>query len=60
MALVKTTTSSPAFFVGNTLRMSFIIFIPALLLTIGYRLMRSQQRTRTAPRIPSDPEEDSL
>ncbi|XP_030216493.1 T-cell immunoglobulin and mucin domain-containing protein 4 isoform X1 [Gadus morhua] len=26
-------------FTGNTLRLSFIIFIPALLLTVGYRMM---------------------
>ncbi|XP_056450407.1 hepatitis A virus cellular receptor 1 homolog [Gadus chalcogrammus] len=47
-------------FTGNTLRLSFIIFIPALLLTVGYRLMRSQQRAWNGRQIKSDQEDNSL
>ncbi|XP_056450404.1 hepatitis A virus cellular receptor 1 homolog isoform X2 [Gadus chalcogrammus] len=47
-------------FIGSTFRLSFIIFIPALLLTVGYRLMRSQQRQWNGRRIPSDLEDNSL
>ncbi|CAL8363725.1 unnamed protein product [Lota lota] len=65
VALVKTSQSdfqlsSPWSFIGNTLRMAVIIFIPALLLTISYRLMRSQQRPWIGRRILSDQEENSL
>ncbi|XP_061596369.1 hepatitis A virus cellular receptor 1 homolog [Cololabis saira] len=34
-------------FVGNTLRLSFLVFIPALLLTAAYRIWRFGQRSDT-------------
>ncbi|XP_061595111.1 hepatitis A virus cellular receptor 1 homolog [Cololabis saira] len=47
-------------FVGNALRLSFIVFIPALLLTAAYRVWRSKWRSETN-RMPdqSEFEEDS-
>ncbi|XP_070773685.1 hepatitis A virus cellular receptor 1-like [Enoplosus armatus] len=47
-------------FIGNTVRVSFITFIPALLLTAAYRVWRSKQRPETDGRLnQSEEEEDS-
>ncbi|XP_051250822.1 T-cell immunoglobulin and mucin domain-containing protein 4-like [Dicentrarchus labrax] len=48
-------------FIGNTLRVSFIIFIPALLLTAAHRVWRSNQRPETESdrRLNQSEEEDS-
>ncbi|XP_077361570.1 uncharacterized protein LOC144006551 [Festucalex cinctus] len=34
-------------FLGNTLRMAFIVFIPAFILTVAYRIWRSNQKVAT-------------
>ncbi|XP_030293089.1 hepatitis A virus cellular receptor 1-like isoform X2 [Sparus aurata] len=38
-------------FIGNTVRVSFIVFIPALLLTAAYRFWRTNQRPETDRRL---------
>ncbi|KAM8741147.1 hepatitis A virus cellular receptor 1 homolog isoform 2-T2 [Acanthopagrus schlegelii] len=38
-------------FIGNTVRVSFIVFIPALLLTSAYRFWRPNQRPETDRRL---------
>lgn len=45
-------------FIGNTLRVSFIIFIPALLLTAAYRVWRTNQRAETDRRLNQSEEEE--
>ncbi|XP_070700210.1 hepatitis A virus cellular receptor 2 homolog [Pempheris klunzingeri] len=50
VALVQSSVqqvSSLQSFIGNTVRVSFIIFIPALLLSAAYRVWWSNQRTET-------------
>ncbi|XP_062288603.1 hepatitis A virus cellular receptor 1 homolog [Scomber scombrus] len=46
-------------FIGHTLRLSLIIFIPALLLTAAYRVWRSNQRAAADRRLNQSEEEDS-
>ncbi|XP_044078436.1 hepatitis A virus cellular receptor 1-like [Siniperca chuatsi] len=47
-------------FIGNTVRVSFITFIPALLLTAAYRVWRYKQRSETDRRLnQSEEQEDS-
>ncbi|XP_034538726.1 T-cell immunoglobulin and mucin domain-containing protein 4-like isoform X2 [Notolabrus celidotus] len=46
-------------FITNTLRASFIIFIPALLLTAGFRVWRANQRAEPDKRPDQSEEEDS-
>ncbi|KAM7397403.1 hypothetical protein PAMA_005619 [Pampus argenteus] len=46
-------------FIGHTLRLSVIIFIPALLLTAAYRVWRTNQRAATDWRLNQSEEEDS-
>ncbi|XP_041808953.1 hepatitis A virus cellular receptor 1-like isoform X2 [Chelmon rostratus] len=46
-------------FIGNTVRGSFIIFIPALLLTAAYRVWRTNQSPETDRRLDQSEEEDS-
>ncbi|KAM9846772.1 hepatitis A virus cellular receptor 1 isoform 2-T2 [Aulostomus maculatus] len=45
-------------FIGHTLRSSFIIFIPAVLLSAGYRIWRSNQRAATGSRLNQSEEEE--
>ncbi|XP_018517448.1 T-cell immunoglobulin and mucin domain-containing protein 4 [Lates calcarifer] len=45
-------------FVGNTVRLSFIIFIPALLLTAAYRVWRTNQKPETDRRLNQSEEEE--
>ncbi|XP_071362606.1 hepatitis A virus cellular receptor 1 homolog [Trachinotus anak] len=45
-------------FIGNTVRLSLIIFIPALLLTAAYRVRRSNQRPETDRRLNQSEEEE--
>ncbi|XP_028277713.1 hepatitis A virus cellular receptor 1 homolog isoform X2 [Parambassis ranga] len=47
-------------FVGNTVRLSFIIFIPALLLTAAYRVWRSKQRSVTDRRLGQSEDSSSV
>ncbi|KAM4545004.1 uncharacterized protein havcr2 [Odontesthes bonariensis] len=48
-------------FVGNTLRVSFIIFVPALLLTAAYRgVCRSKKRFETTERSEEEEEDSSV
>ncbi|XP_069001846.1 hepatitis A virus cellular receptor 1 homolog [Embiotoca jacksoni] len=46
-------------FVGNTVRMSFIVFIPALLLITASRVWRSKQKSETDRRTDQSEEESS-
>ncbi|XP_010749436.3 hepatitis A virus cellular receptor 1 [Larimichthys crocea] len=45
-------------FIGNTVRVSFIIFIPAVMLTAAYRLWRTNQRSDTDRRPNQSDEEE--
>ncbi|XP_040907962.1 hepatitis A virus cellular receptor 2 homolog [Toxotes jaculatrix] len=45
-------------FIGNTVRLSFIIFIPALLLTAAYRVWRFNQRSQTDRRLNQSEQEE--
>ncbi|XP_071362302.1 hepatitis A virus cellular receptor 1 homolog [Trachinotus anak] len=45
-------------FIGNTVRLSLIIFIPALLLTAAHRVRRSNQRPETDRRLNQSEEEE--
>ncbi|XP_050925593.1 hepatitis A virus cellular receptor 1-like [Lates calcarifer] len=47
-------------FVGNTVRLSFIIFIPALLLTAAYRVWRTNQKPETDRRLNQSEEEEEV
>ncbi|XP_074528875.1 hepatitis A virus cellular receptor 2 homolog [Halichoeres trimaculatus] len=47
-------------FIGNTLRASFIIFVPALLLTAAHKVWRANQRAESDKRLDQSEEEDSL
>ncbi|XP_044226094.1 T-cell immunoglobulin and mucin domain-containing protein 4-like isoform X1 [Thunnus albacares] len=46
-------------FIGHTLRLSFIIFIPALMLTAAYRVWRTNQRAAADGKLNQSEEEDS-
>ncbi|MEQ2293257.1 hypothetical protein AMECASPLE_031454 [Ameca splendens] len=46
-------------FVGSTLRLAFIIFIPAVLLAAAYRVWRSNQRAETDRRSDQSEEEEN-
>uniref|UniRef100_A0A3P9HH47 Ig-like domain-containing protein n=1 Tax=Oryzias latipes TaxID=8090 RepID=A0A3P9HH47_ORYLA len=50
------------FFIGNTLRFSFFIFIPLLVSALFYRVWRSNLRfpTNTRPDQPEDEDDDSV
>lgn len=45
-------------FVGSTLRLAFIIFLPAVLLTAAYRVWRSKQGAETEARTDQSEEEE--
>ncbi|XP_035480467.2 hepatitis A virus cellular receptor 1-like [Scophthalmus maximus] len=45
-------------FIGNTLRLSFIIFIPTLLLTAAYRVWRLNRRPESDGRLSQSEEEE--
>ncbi|XP_008296934.1 hepatitis A virus cellular receptor 2 homolog [Stegastes partitus] len=45
-------------FVGNTMRLSFIVFIPALLLTAAFRVWRLKQRSESDRRTDQSEEEE--
>nr|XP_043897422.1 hepatitis A virus cellular receptor 1-like isoform X5 [Solea senegalensis] len=47
----KQQVNGPQMFIGNTLRLSFIIFIPVLLLTAAYRVWGCGQRAKTDRRL---------
>ncbi|XP_071760242.2 uncharacterized protein havcr2 [Centroberyx gerrardi] len=48
-------------FVGNSVRLASIVFIPALLLVVGYRVWRSKRRAETSRSLTlSDQEESSV
>ncbi|XP_036975686.1 hepatitis A virus cellular receptor 1-like [Acanthopagrus latus] len=46
-------------FIGNTVRVSFVVFIPALLLTAAYRFWRTNQRPETDKRLNQSEEEEA-
>ncbi|XP_076606935.1 uncharacterized protein LOC143332943 [Chaetodon auriga] len=56
---VQQQVNSVQSFIGNTVRVSFIIFIPALLLTAAHRVWRTNQRSETDRRLDQSEEEDS-
>ncbi|XP_058482860.1 hepatitis A virus cellular receptor 1 homolog isoform X1 [Solea solea] len=54
----KQQVNGPQMFIGNTLRLSFIIFIPVLLLTAAYRVWGCGQRAKTDRRLNQSEDED--
>ncbi|XP_014870277.1 hepatitis A virus cellular receptor 2 homolog [Poecilia latipinna] len=46
-------------FIGSTLRLAFILFIPAVLLAAGYRVWRSNQEVETEGRLDQSEEEET-
>ncbi|XP_069395545.1 T-cell immunoglobulin and mucin domain-containing protein 4-like isoform X2 [Paralichthys olivaceus] len=62
VALVQSHAQQPVdslqTFIGNTLRLSFIIFIPMLLLTAAYRVWRWSQRPETDRGLNQSEEEE--
>ncbi|CAI5642388.1 unnamed protein product [Oreochromis niloticus] len=47
-------------FIGNSARLTFIIFIPALLMTAAYRVWRRGQRLKTDSRLSQSEEESPV
>ncbi|GAA6224583.1 T-cell immunoglobulin and mucin domain-containing protein 4-like [Lates japonicus] len=59
-AVQQQQVNSLQMFVGNTVRLSFIIFIPALLLTAAYRVWRTNQKPETDRRLNQSEEEEEV